>query len=278
MSTEATFQSLTFAAMPGRSDKQRSEIPRLGGLLVVSVAMHVLAIAGVTSGRRADSTRPRPPTLVTMEVAPPAASAPEAASPSPAPSAPKAARVVRKVATARPVRVSAAPRVTPRAPEAETPTDFSGVTLTNDGPGAGWASATGNGAAMQGPIGTPGRKVTGRSLDGAPAGTGPAREGPPVLGLADLSRPPRAPALNDILERNYPNDARKRGIQGNAMLRVRIMPDGHVRDLIVLAESGAGFGDACRRTLRGSIWSPPLDREARPVSTYVSYTCKFEVH
>lgn len=280
MSTEATFQSLTFAAMPGRSDKQRNEIPWLGGLLVVSVAIHVLAIAGVTGGRTAESTRPRPPTLVTMEVAPPVPSAPEASSPTPAPAAPKAARVVRTVAAARPVKVAAAPRVAPQAPQAETPTDFSGVTLTNDGPGPGWASATGNGAAMHGPIGTPGRKVTGRSLDGAAGGTqaGPAREGPPVLGLADLSRPPRAPVLNDVLERNYPNEARKRGIQGNAMLRVRIMPDGHVRDLIVLAESEPGFGDACRRTLRGSVWSPPLDRGARPASTYVSYTCKFEVH
>ncbi|MES1207157.1 MAG: TonB family protein, partial [Pseudomonadota bacterium] len=120
----------------------------------------------------------------------------------------------------------------------------------------------------------------GRRRAGAAGGeTAPAKvDGPPTLKLADLSEAPRAPVLNDVLERNYPEEARKRGVQGKAVLRVRVMPDGHVRDLMVVAESGGGFGEACRRTLRNSIWSPPLDRDARPVSTFVSYTCTFEVH
>jgi outer membrane biosynthesis protein TonB len=176
--------------------------------------------------------------------------------------------------------VVAAPRPAAAAPEAETPADFTGVTLTNDGPGAGWASATGNGAAMNGPIGTPGARVTGRSRIGATGGGGPGpkSEGPPILELADLSKPPRAPVLGDMLERNYPDGARQRGVSGRAVMRLRVMPDGHLRDLIVVAESGGGFGEACRRTLRDSLWSPPLDRQARPVSTFVSYTCTFEVH
>ena len=64
----------------------------------------------------------------------------------------------------------------PPPPEAETPADFSGTTLTNDGPGPGWASAVGNGEAMHGPIGRPGAKVTGRAREGA-AGPSPAKAG-----------------------------------------------------------------------------------------------------
>ena len=270
-------QSVPTAALLPLPSKQRSEIPWLGGLLVLSVAIHVVAVAGVGKGGGARRPKVRPPTLVTMEVSAPKPPPP----PVPEPEAPRAAKVSHRIAAARPAKAPvAAPRSAAPEPQAETPADFTGVTLTNDGPGSGWASATGNGSAMNGPIGTPGRKVTGRSHDGAPggAGDGPKAEGPPVLKLADLSKPPRAPVLNDVLERNYPENARKRGVEGKAVLRVRVMPDGHVKDLIVLAESGGGFGDACRRTLRESIWSPPLDRDARPVSTFVSYTCTFEVH
>ena len=63
----------------------------------------------------------------------------------------------------------------PRRPQAETPADFSGTTLTNDGPGEGWASAVGNGEAMHGPIGRPGAKVTNRAQDGAPTSRRPRR-------------------------------------------------------------------------------------------------------
>jgi hypothetical protein len=133
---------------------------------------------------------------------------------------------------------------------------------------------------MNGPIGTPGARITGRSRAGATGGTGPAQksEGAPILALGDLSKPPRAPVLSDMLERNYPDEARRRGVPGKAVMRLRVMPDGHLRDLIVVAESEGGFGEACKRTLLDSLWSPPLDLEARPVSTFVSYTCTFAVH
>ena len=38
-----------------------------------------------------------------------------------------------------------------------------------------------------------------------------------------------------------------------------------------------GFGAACEQTLRGSRWSPPYDREGRAVSTFINYTCRFNV-
>jgi outer membrane biosynthesis protein TonB len=173
-----------------------------------------------------------------------------------------------------------APRPAAHEAEAETPADFTGVTLTNDGPGAGWAAPTGSGGPIRGPLGTPGARVTGRSRTGATSGAGPSSgtDGAAVVALADLSKPPRPPVLGEMLERNYPDEARKRGLPGKAVMRLRVMPDGHLRDLIVVAESQGGFGEACRRTLRDSVWSPPFDLEAHPVSAFVVYTCTFTVH
>jgi periplasmic protein TonB len=163
----------------------------------------------------------------------------------------------------------------PPPPEAETPADFSGTTLTNDGPGDGWASAVGNGEAMRGPIGRPGAKVTKRAVEGA-AEASPAKAAP-VVALASLSRPPEPPDLNAALERHYPEAARKQGTPGQAVLKARITAEGQVRDMVVVAQSAPGFGDACRATLRESKWSPPLDRDGQPVATFISYTCRFEV-
>jgi outer membrane biosynthesis protein TonB len=253
----------TWAIAPGRS-----EIPWLVGLLLLSLAVHVVAVVSIGKGHPGPPRKAKAPTLVTMTIAP-AKPAPASAAAQQASGAPE--RIAPKRAAARSAKAAvAAPRAAAAEPEAETPADFTGVTLTNDRPGAGWASATGNGAAMKGPVGTPGARATGRSRSGT---TGPA-----ILELADLSKPPRAPVLSEMLERNYPDEARKRGVPGKAVMRLRVMPDGHLRDLIVVAESGGGFGEACKRTLRDSLWSPPLDRQARPVSTFVSYTCTFEVH
>jgi len=253
----------TWAVAPGRS-----EIPWLTGLLLISLAVHVAAVVSIGKGHADPHRKVRAPTLVTMAIEPAKRAPSTSAEPETAPAG-------QRVAPKR-----AAPRPAAAEPVAETPADFTGVTLTNDGPGAGWASATGNGATMNQPIGTPGARVTGRSRSGTTGGaeSGPKSDGPPILALADLSKPPRAPVLSDMLERNYPDGARQRGLSGRAVMRMRVMPDGHLRDLIVVAESEGGFGDACRRTLRDSLWSPPLDRQARPVSTFVSYTCTFEVH
>jgi TonB family protein len=149
--------------------------------------------------------------------------------------------------------------------------------MTNDGPGAdnAWTSATGNGQAMNGPLGRPGARVTHRVVDGEPSAA--RRADPPVVGLGDLSAPPTAPDLTDALAAAYPAEARSKGLTGKAVVRARVMPDGVVRELALASESAPGFGDACLKTLRGSRWSPPLDRQAHPVSTFINYTCRFNV-
>ena len=239
-------------------------------LILLSVGLHAALFGGLGRGGHGPlaKARKRPPTEVTVAVAPP----PPAPTPPESKPAPKA--VAHKIAARAPAPPpEAAPP--PPPPEAETPADFSGTTLTNDGPGPGWASAVGNGEAMHGPIGRPGAKVTGRSREGA-SEPSPVKAAP-VVALASLSRPPAPPDLNDALERHYPEAARKQGTPGQAVLKARITAEGQVRDLVVVSQSAAGFGDACRATLRESTWSPPLDRDGQAVATFISYTCRFEV-
>jgi outer membrane biosynthesis protein TonB len=201
-------------------------------------------------------------------------SPPKAAAPSPElpPATEKPApRAARRVAAMAP-RLAPSPEAPARAaappPAAETPADFSGTTLTNEGTGPGWASATGNGESMNGPVGRPGARVTGRHVEVPAQAMRPAPG--PIVAVADLSRLPEAPRLEDALERNYPAEARQSGQAGKAVVRARITAEGSVRDLLVVSETAAGFGRACRDTLTGS-------RDGHAVATVINYTCRFEV-
>jgi hypothetical protein len=60
-------------------------------------------------------------------------------------------------------------------------------------------------------------------------------------------------------------------------VEARIEPDGRVRSVTLAGESFAGFGDACKKTLIGSRWSPPRDHDGRAVATRIRYTCRFMV-
>ncbi|MCA9642636.1 MAG: energy transducer TonB, partial [Myxococcales bacterium] len=84
----------------------------------------------------------------------------------------------------------------------------------------------------------------------------PARHAPPpapsYVAAKDLARPPRAPGLDGTLARYYPPAARAAGISGQATVRVAIDARGTARVVGILAESYAGFGSACQRTVQGS--------------------------
>jgi TonB family protein len=243
------------------------------GVVGASVGVHAVAFGGW--GRdpwhdEAFGKARKKPAMVEMNVEPPKPKPlPPAAAPEPAVKRLALARPARARAPAAPPPPSAAP-----PPAAESPADFTGQTLTNEGPGPGWASATGNGEKMNGPLGRPGARVTNRVVDGEPGGAG---SGPRVVGLGDLSHAPEPPDLAGALAAAYPPEARAQGVAGKAVVRARVMPDGRVRELAIVTESARGFGEACERTLRDSRWSPPVDHEGKPVSTFISYTCRFNV-
>ncbi|MDB4980006.1 MAG: Ferric siderophore transport system, periplasmic binding protein TonB [Myxococcales bacterium] len=250
--------------------RTRTQVAVWGAVVVASLGLHAVAFGGLgRAGWGSDpAARKRKPASVDFSVN-------EKKPVAPAPEEPKVVEHKQRVAMARPAAKAAAPAPSPAPPPAaESPADFTGQTLTNEGPGEGWASATGNGQKMNGPVGRPGAHVTRRVVDGDENGTG---NGPRVVGLGDLSKAPTAPDLTDALATAYPADARAKGVAGKAVVKARITPDGKVRELAVISESTAGFGAACEQTLRGSAWSPPLDRHGQAVSTYINYTCRFNV-
>jgi TonB family protein len=192
-------------------------------------------------------------------------------------------RSVPQVAKAAPRAPTPAPPESPRPNPAETqPVDLTGVTLTGQGDGASWSSVVGNGARMNGAIqvGTrdsrPPPAVASAGPPPAPRVSSQGHE-PRVLPLLDLSRRPVPPRLDGVLKSYYPADARRGGVSGRAVVRARIDAEGRVSAVTLLTESWPGFGEACRKTVLGSSWSPPLDAGGRAVATEVSYTCRFEV-
>jgi len=240
-----------------------------------SVGAHGVAYAALSAEHR--KARPSEPSEMNFELPPLKAAEPEAqpepASP-PVPSAPtQPARVTAKAPPPPATKVT----TTPAAPEPQSAApalDLSGVTLTND-TGAGFAMPTGDGSALHGPIGLGANRPR---PDSAPTPAANAHQAPAVVDASDLSEHPRPPpSLAGLLRANYPEEARQRGLRGSASLRARIDADGVIRSARLQAESSAGFGSACRRTLLGSRWSAPRDKNGGAVATEIVYTCHFEV-
>ncbi len=256
--------------------------------LVGSVAVHLGAFGWLATVPNT-SRPPSGPSVVEFEV-------PPAPAPAPVPEpAPEPEPEPEPAAPAIPAAVAAAPDPAPEpAPEPEpepaepaaaeeAPVELAGLTLTNDGPGAGWSSTTGNGRKMVGPIRRPPKlKPASRERSERPvAAVGPRRPAkaatPALVPVTDLSQRPTPPPLGGKLTSHYPPDAKRRGEEGIAVVLARIEADGRIRIASVASESGLGFGEACRQTVIGSVWSPPLDAQGRAVATQIQYTCQFRV-
>lgn len=230
-------------------------------------------------GSASASPEPRAPIALEFEPLPPP---PEPVAPPPEPEPqpepqPEPIAQAKPVAPARPAAAAPPPSATatPPEPTPTAPADLTGLTLTNDQGDASWTSAVGSGAALTGPIG-PVARAPQRAVF-APAATGAKSSSHGLVALADLSDRPRPPALAQLLRDAYPAEARRLGLPGVAVVLARIERDGVVRQARVVSDQGHGFGDACRRTVLGSRWSPPRDREGRAVATEVRYTCRFRV-
>jgi periplasmic protein TonB len=236
--------------------------------IAVSFVLHGVAYASLASAPAVPKPAHRK-TLVRFEVASPPKPQDSPPPPvAPPPPQPRATAPKQK-AVAKP---DAAPPPPPPAPELPA---SEGVTLAGDGTGNAFSMPLGNGGALE-----PTRPRTPAPLD-RPAPVAPvpiARSSEPALvPVNDLSARPSPPALGAALERNYPADARQRGLSGTAKVRARIDPDGVVRRVTLVEESAAGFGAACSRTVNGSRWAPPKDKAGRSVATEIRYTCRFVV-
>lgn len=245
--------------------------------VVISLVLHAALVASL-SGARARA--PRRPQLIELEVAATADEASPPPLPAPEPPTPReeAAEAPRPREPAPPPAGAAEADSTPAAsaakfsPERRDALDFSDITLQSP-TATGWTSPGAGG-------GKPRRARSAARQKASRAATPAQRRVDSALVFVashDLSERPAPPPLQQRLRRAYPSEARRRGISGNASLRVRIDADGKVRVTTLLEESFAGFGDACRKALLGSAWTPPKDRGGRAVATEVRYTCRFVV-
>lgn len=234
------------------------------GVLFASIGLHVAVIAALPDVRPFAARPSSPAAVIEIASEPPpprAEPTPLAAlpspSPSPAPSPPLAPpRGAARVATAAAALGTTGEGVAlPAADTTDIPADFTGTVLSNAPP-----ASTGVVAAASPPLPPP-----------------PTPPAPRFVPASALSRRPGAPFLDAALERNYPVEARRAGISGQARLRIQILADGRVGKVERLSESSAGFGDACARTVQAARWEPPLDHDGRPVATEITYVCKFEV-
>lgn len=243
----------------------------LPAILIASLAIHAGAILFAPGGGKLEA----PPALVSVvtiearELEPPPPPPPP---PSPT-TEPEVAPSPRPlVAAARP---AAAPKAAPAdpspAPVADVPVDLTSTVLSNDGPGIAVAARASGVPEGQGSGGG------GNLLSAPPPPPAPAPSGPRLVAVGDLSRRPRPPSFDSALERNYPLEARRAGVSGQAILRLRILADGRVGRVEPISESFQGFARACEATVRSAPWGPPIDREGAAVATEITYTCVFEV-
>ncbi len=246
----------------------------------VSLSAHAIAIRGLDA-IPVELLVARAPVAVEFTVKPRPVPPPPPTVEAPPPPEP----VVREVTVAPASAKAPPPAPEPATPPASEPppVDLTGVTLTN-GSGEGWASAVGNGASMSAPIRAPRRPASARTepreVSKSPV-LGQSRQKAPeqasFVAVADLSRRPSPPALQGRLRENYPAEARRVGLAGEARVIARVDADGRVRQVSLASESSPGFGAACRNAVMGSLWSPPLDARGRPVATQVYYSCRFQV-
>lgn len=231
-------------------------------ILPASIAIHIAVFAWMPSVRRTVAALPPPP-LVLEVVEPPPIPTPLPSPPTPAPTQPAPIQQPTP-AIHRVARDVAPPSQAPTLVNA-APIDFTSTVFSNDGFGI----AVGAGPrAAAAPV-----VASARSVSQAPS---PPPQSP-IVEASSLARRPRAPGLDAELERHYPIEARRSGISGSAVLRVRILPDGRIGDVRIMTESWTGFGPACEKTVRAAHWEPPIDRNGAPVATEITYTCRFEV-
>jgi TonB family protein len=236
----------------------------------VSVGVHGAAYASLAAEARLP-LRPNAVSEIRFELPPlpTAALEPEPPRNILEPAAPRAAVVRQVLPASQPAKASAAS--TPPAATAAPALDLSGVTLSND-TGASFAMPVADGGPLRGATGL------GAGRAQSIVASAPIAPKPPALvSASDLSEHPRPPALANLLRANYPEEARQRGLRGSASLRARIDADGVIRAARVVSESSLGFGAACRRTVLGSRWSAPRDKNGGAVATEIVYTCHFEI-
>ncbi|NLY94555.1 MAG: hypothetical protein GXY23_11070 [Myxococcales bacterium] len=213
-----------------------------------------------------------PPPPAAVEETPPEPTAPEPEVVVPPPPKERPRAVQRQKAEPPPKE--------PPAPAEETIADFSGLVLSGQG-NSGFQVQQGNLSDREGPIGKPNAVVTGRNREGSPGGV-VGGTGEAIVAVSDLSSRPSPPSASydAYLYRNFPQEARARGVGGTALVSLTIGADGRPKNIRLRRENpeGFGFGQVCVQMFRsGPAWSPPRDKNGNAVATTITFECTFSL-
>ena len=113
-----------------------------------------------------------------------------------------------------------------------------------------------------------------RDWVGAPRATAPAAARAPAKRLSGLARPLGGYQVKP----RYPESARRAGVQGVTILRVRVLENGRVGEVVV--DQSAGFRDldfAAMEAVKKWLFEPAR-RGKEAVSVWVMLPVKFELH
>jgi protein TonB len=97
---------------------------------------------------------------------------------------------------------------------------------------------------------------------------------PEVVAAKLLSRRPEP---LDVVRAEYPEDARRAGLEGMVVLSLLINDAGRVKDARVRKPLGMGCDEAAQKALLRSRFSPPLGPDGKPCSTRVTYGVRFSL-
>lgn len=194
--------------------------------------------------------------------------------PAPPPAEPAPARIARaprpvasdlppRRAASRPVRAAPPPPPTREAREqTPEPIVLPGITLESTSQASSFAVPSGN------------------TLHGQPAGTAAdPQEAKPYkadryVAASQVNELPAVESRPDSLRPFYPEAARRRGVQGDVVLRLLIDGDGSLAKVDVIREPGAGLGEAGIRAIRQFRFRPGRV-DGRPVATTITYVLHF---
>jgi protein TonB len=227
------------ASLPRRD----RSLPIIGGLLLVSALGHLALYAGANAYARSlkeERAQPKPMELVMFEVERPRPPPPPADTPPPPNDAPP-----------------------PEAPSKPVPL-LTGISMSSTSTAGSFAAPVGN--TLYG-------KLPERAANPSDVQPYQAPEGRFVPAYqADTQ--PRVLQERKLRYSEWPEEARRAGIEGHVLLSVVIDAQGDVTEVKVLRGPGYGLEAAAARAVRGIKWKPAT-QNGQPVATEIKYTYTF---
>ncbi|GEJ58611.1 energy transducer TonB [Anaeromyxobacter diazotrophicus] len=237
-----------------------------------SLALHGLLFAALLAVRPPAARRATPVEVELVE-APKALPAPEPPRPEPAREAPRSPPRPPRVAKLPAPREAPPPRAPPAPPppNAPPPPDASraappriGISMESTTTAGGVAAPVGN-------------TLYGRPPERAedPAAVKPYRAERYAAPSQVTTLP--EPLGCEIPKAEYPEEARRLGVEGEVRLRLLVDEEGRVREARVVRDPGHGFGAVAARAARAYCRFRPARKDGAAVATEIPYTIRFEL-